>query len=100
MDSVVSASFSNCCLTKMALRGTVKANTLQKSSGQPSCVPALRNPGYSLSLGTEMPWPLTLCKRESNAGPGLPCYLNKKPQGNTKRCCEDCSVFFWNTVRS
>lgn len=63
MDSVVSASFSNCCLTKMPLRGIVKANTLQKNSGQASWVPVLRNPGYSLSLETEMPWPLSLQKK-------------------------------------
>lgn len=33
MDSVTSASFSNYCLTRMSLRGIVKANTLPKSSG-------------------------------------------------------------------
>lgn len=34
MDSVVSASFPYCCLTKMTLRGRVKANTFKKAVGR------------------------------------------------------------------
>lgn len=67
MGSVmISVSFFTHCHTKTALKGGQLRQTHYKSRGQTLCIPVLRNPGYSLSSGTEMPWPLALCSRESN----------------------------------
>lgn len=77
---VRSASCSNHCHMKMALKGGCRGKQITKSSGQAVWVPTLRNPGYSLSLGTEMPWPLSLCDREPTARLGLPCRPVNTPR--------------------